>query len=202
VTINSLLPALPYATEAAFAFRRAVESVVRGDLAAAATYLDGLRDAPLRAHFNEALSAASPQIASLGTTIPARVDRSLRERSRMPDARGKTRVFARDGWRCRWCSTPVLSTDALKAMARKCSPHFWHASTDAERHGLTLCCAASLDHVVPHAGGGTNAPENLVTACWPCQFGRGEVPIVTLDLSDPRLRPAIVDDWDGCSRFR
>ena len=35
---------------------------------------------------------------------------------------------------------------------------------------------ASLDHVIPRAGGGSNAANNLVTACITCNAQRGEEP--------------------------
>lgn len=35
-----------------------------------------------------------------------------------------------------------------------------------------------MDHVIPQAAGGTDDPENLVTACWTCNKGKGST---TLD---------------------
>lgn len=34
-----------------------------------------------------------------------------------------------------------------------------------------------VDHVVPVAGGGYNAPDNLVTACDRCNLGKGAIPL-------------------------
>ena len=74
---------------------------------------------------------------------------------------------------------------------------------DDDRHGLTLAARASLDHVNPHSAGGGSDDDNLVTACWSCQFGRGNDTIERLDLSDPRQRPPIdvLPRWDGCEWF-
>ena len=58
-----------------------------------------------------------------------------------------------------------------------------------------------MDHVVPHSAGGTNDPENLVTACWSCQFRRGAWSLEEVGLFDPRDRPLKVDDWDGHTRL-
>lgn len=34
-----------------------------------------------------------------------------------------------------------------------------------------------IDHVVPRCEGGTDDPQNLVTACWLCNAGKGGIPI-------------------------
>jgi hypothetical protein len=59
---------------------------------------------------------------------------------------------------------------------------------------------ASVDHVLPHSVGGGNQLENLVTARWPCQFGREAYTLEEFGFSDPRLRPPVVDSWDGLCR--
>ena len=53
-------------------------------------------------------------------------------------------IYLRDGMACVWCG---------------------HSVED----GATL----SLDHVTPHANGGTNNPTNLVTSCSRCNSSRG-----------------------------
>ncbi len=57
-----------------------------------------------------------------------------------------------------------------------------------------------LDHVIPYARGGGNGPDNLVTACWPCNFGRGSYSLEEVGLADPRGRPPVLDGWDGLKR--
>jgi len=49
--------------------------------------------------------------------------------------------------------------------------------------------------------GGTNDEGNLVTACWPCQFGRGAWSLEEVGLLDPRLRAPIKDGQDGLTRL-
>ena len=43
----------------------------------------------------------------------------------------------------------------------------------------------SLDHLIPRSAGGTNAPENLASACQPCNRARGKD--LHLDPSPPLL---------------
>jgi hypothetical protein len=68
-------------------------------------------------------------------------------------------------------------------------------------HAAFLYVSATLDHVVPHSYGGSNEPENLVTACWPCNFGRGGYLLRQMGLKDPRERPPVLDSWDGLTRL-
>lgn len=68
-------------------------------------------------------------------------------------------------------------------------------------HGAFFAMSASMDHVVPHSAGGTNEEENLVTACWSCQFGRGAWSLGEVGLLDPRTRPPVKDGWDGLGRL-
>ena len=66
-------------------------------------------------------------------------------------------IMKRDGFRCRYC-------------------------------GLTsLAVVLEVDHVIPRARGGTNAPENLVTACFDCNRGKRD------GLLDETIAPDVDD---------
>lgn len=134
--------------------------------------------------------------------MAAGVAREMRQKLRMPPEAETMAVFDRDGWRCRWCESRVISIKALKRMAMACPSSFRHGKANEACHGLAMCCAVSLDHVVPHSRGGTNQRDNLITACWPCQFGRGNDTIDRLHLADPRDRQPVIDEWVGCRWFR
>lgn len=66
--------------------------------------------------------------------------------------------------------------------------------SDGFEHGAFYALNGCIDHIVPHVRGGDNSPENLVTACWPCNFGKMGDLIEELSLIDPRSREAVVDD--------
>jgi 5-methylcytosine-specific restriction endonuclease McrA len=72
-------------------------------------------------------------------------------------------------------------------------------STDITTHGAVLCYSAVADHVAPRSRGGRTDPENLVTACYPCNFGKADYAVEQLALRDPRARPA--PEWDSLERF-
>ena len=120
----------------------------------------------------------------------------------MPSAAIVREVYERDFWACRWCGTPVIADKPIKAMHKQFPATFYKGTTNDSMHGLMLSSRVSLDHVLPHSFGGTNDIENLVTSCWPCQFGRGNDLIERLGLSDPREREPIPTDWDGCSTLK
>lgn len=120
--------------------------------------------------------------------------------SRMPTGKAIELLYARDGWRCRYCDCRVISPTARSAMIAAL-PGAIHWSTLQGYHGAFYALTASPDHVVPHSAGGTNDAENLVTACWPCQFGKGNIKLEEFGMVDPRLRPPIVDEWDGLTRL-
>ncbi len=73
-------------------------------------------------------------------------------------------------------------------------------SANKERHSGFYALNASLDHVLPHRRGGSNELDNVVTACWPCQFGRSNWLLSEVEILAPFTRPPLVDRWDGLKR--
>ncbi len=71
------------------------------------------------------------------------------------------RIYMRDGWRCLWCLQPLYAV-------RLGTPIGPHASAPDRT-------VATLDHIVPRASGGANAPGNLVTSCIVCNEKRGDL---------------------------
>jgi 5-methylcytosine-specific restriction endonuclease McrA len=60
--------------------------------------------------------------------------------------RVRSNIYRRDGGRCVWCDRHLDMRDA------------------------------TLDHVTPKSAGGGNTQQNLVLACSPCNFSRGNRP--------------------------
>ena len=104
----------------------------------------------------------------------------------------------RDGYRCRYCGTPVVSKHAQNRLHQLLPPRrFPLGKTNLGRHCIRLALTATMDHVEPYQAGGDSTEANLVTACWCCNYGKGARTLEELLLHDPRARPPIVDDWDG-----
>jgi 5-methylcytosine-specific restriction endonuclease McrA len=120
---------------------------------------------------------------------------------RMPTEKIQEDIFERDGWRCRFCGVKVISKKARSILV-KLFPNETHwGPKEFARHSALYSMAVSLDHVEPHSRGGTNELTNLVTACYCCQFGRGEWTLNESELLDPRNYVPIVDEWDGLTRL-
>lgn len=124
-----------------------------------------------------------------------------RAKSRMPSEAEKSSIFARDGWRCRFCGVRVLCPKARKVMAALLPDAICWTGPSQDHHAAFYAASATLDHVLPHSLGGSNDPSNLVTTCWPCNFGRGGYHIGEAGLIDPFSRDPITDEWDGLTRL-
>lgn len=114
-----------------------------------------------------------------------------------PSSRVTAEVLVRDGHRCRYCHRQLLSRRVLKLfqsiVGEKAFPM---GSTNATTHGAAIAYRAVADHVVPRKRGGRTDAENLVTACWPCNFGKAGYTVEQLGIDDPRSRPVLLD-WSG-----
>jgi len=109
-------------------------------------------------------------------------------------------LFAGDKWRCRYCGIRVAGNRKhFKKFANAIGmPELIAGRTDESRHGLYLMLMASYDHVKPVNQDGTNDAENLVTACWCCQFGKYKYSLDELGLTGPiNLKLVKSDSWVG-----
>jgi 5-methylcytosine-specific restriction endonuclease McrA len=96
-------------------------------------------------------------------------------------------LMERDGHTCQYCRMPVLPGSAFtKFRDQVGADNFQTVGTNAQRHGIKLVFSGTLDHVEPHSRGGRTTPENLVTCCWPCNYGKAEYTLAELGLLDPR----------------
>jgi 5-methylcytosine-specific restriction endonuclease McrA len=86
------------------------------------------------------------------------------------------RVFRRDRFTCRYCSARTIPTPIMRAVSLLFPAEFrYHKNWKVgETHPAINSRSATLDHVKPHAHGGANQSENLVTACWGCNTRKGD----------------------------
>jgi hypothetical protein len=128
-------------------------------------------------------------------------DRPIERRSRNSISQGRLEsLFQRDHWRCRYCGIRIGGNRKhFKAFAEAIEmPELIAGNTDETRHGLYLLMMASYDHVIPHNEGGSDDDDNLVTACWGCQFGKYRFSLKALALDPPtRLEPFANGSWKG-----
>ncbi len=194
-----LLPPLPEHETAADMLSEAADAILAGDLDLARSLVRRADMPVLFEHTTLVMGGGDPRIQRR-RPVEVTAAKIAKITSRMPPGEATKALFARDGWRCRFCDCRVVPPKVRTAM-RAALPRAIPWSESEGFHGAFFAMSASVDHVVPHSAGGTNEEENLVTACWSCQFGRGAWSLEEVGLLDPRLRPPTKDSWDGLGRL-
>ena len=129
---------------------------------------------------------------------PAAPNESLGIGPRNPNSSMTDAVLRRDRYQCRYCGLPVIPKTVHVAFSIVVGPDAYSVGrTNQERHGMALISRAQLDHVVPYGQGGVTGEENLVTACWACNYGKARFTLSQIALQDPRHRPPSTNEWDG-----
>jgi len=121
--------------------------------------------------------------------------------SRRPNRSAEAKVFARDGWRCRYCGLRVVLPTARSFLVKAFPDVVGWGAKDKDKHAAFYALSAVADHVVPHTIGGDNSLDNLVTTCQGCNYGKGDRLLAELGLIDPRTRSPVIDTWDGLGRL-
>jgi 5-methylcytosine-specific restriction endonuclease McrA len=117
-------------------------------------------------------------------------------------ARYEANVFERDHYTCRYCGLQLVSKDVLVALERVVGPAvFCCHGPNAEQHGIVHAFKIVADHVVPHRLGGRTSPDNLVSACPGCNYGKDRFTLEQLGLEHPMKRAAPESAWDGLVSF-
>ena len=111
-------------------------------------------------------------------------------------------IYARDSYRCRYCDSQLFALPALKRLEASVGRTNFRATGkrsegNASRSGAAMIFRPQVDHVMPAKRGGQLDHENLVTSCWPCNFGKKHYTTEELGIADPRSRPPVADGWDG-----
>lgn len=197
---RSLLEPIPELELAAKLLDAAADAILSGRMELAAKLI-AAADFPEIASYARRLVGKMSAEIHRSTQRPTTVDKSDRDPTRMPAAAAQQVIFVRDGWRCRFCGTKVISRAARSVITRLFPIEAHWTSLEFQRHSALYAMASSLDHVVPHSRRGKNEESNFVTACYCCQFGRGEWLLEEVELADPRDRPPLQDGWDGLARI-
>jgi len=118
-----------------------------------------------------------------------------------PSTITRVAIHRRDCWTCRYCGARTIAPPVLRFLSEIYPdeiPH--HPNWKARQvHPAYLLLSTSLDHIDPGGRGGSWLdPENLVTACWPCNTGKADLRIdeIGWTLLD---EVAVQSEWDGLS---
>ena len=189
---NCLLRPPDEAEHAATFLNAAANAVLNNQKEEAA---DLLRKADIRTLHAYAAFVMSPTAELLGFKKRTRqVQQGALSQSlgpRMPTGANAEVIFGRDGFRCRYCGCRVVRP-GVRSLLTALFPDVvqWPGGKggDQLKHAAFYALNGVLDHVAPYARGGSSSIENIVTACWPCNFGKEDHTIEELRLSDPRDR--------------
>jgi 5-methylcytosine-specific restriction endonuclease McrA len=196
---DCLVPRVAELDVAVDAIEQAADAVLHGEIGQARHLLQKANIPILR---ELAIRAMGPLDRDIHRLRPVPLPpKTAKPDLRMPGKRVAEQVFARDGWHCRFCGVRVVVPAARKVLEASVPDALCWQGENKDLHAAFLYISATLDHVVPHSRGGTNDMDNLVAACWPCNFGRGGYLLEQMGLNDPRQRPPVRDGWDGLTRL-
>ena len=98
----------------------------------------------------------------------------------------ESKLFARDNYKCRYCSDHVIPKKVFKkAQSLIGSTDLPLGRTNLTRSGFYLMFVATLDHVTPWSLGGRTDESNLVTSCWTCNYGKANFTVKQIGVRNP-----------------
>lgn len=149
-------------------------------------------DSVIKATVNGDTARAESELAPIVFRAEARATRpSL-------STKVQAEVFVRDGFRCRYCGGRVILIPVMRVLSGIFPEQFpYHSNWKSDvTHPAFWARSACLDHIEPGSlGGDWKDPENLATACWPCNARKGDRTLE--DLGWDLLPIPEPDDWDG-----
>jgi HNH endonuclease len=110
-------------------------------------------------------------------------------------------IFYRDHFCCRYCGGRTILTPVMEVLGELYPEIFpFHPNwKGGVTHPAVIARSTIVDHLVPGAMGGSWLdPDNLVTACWPCNAIKADY---ELDQLGWELQPITADSWDGLTCY-
>jgi len=201
-TRNYFITPIPEIEEAVTLLGQAADAFLSGYNGLAGKLIARADDPEIAKFYRRIVGKTDPKIHWQSSQPKNPVPKSERSTTRMPSPKKQTEIFQRDGWRCRYCGTRVISRAARKVFILNFPVEtHWVSSYKYGGHSALLSQGVSLDHIRPISRGGDNEPDNFVTACGTCQFGRNQWTLEEVGFTNPKDRPPVVDGWDGLTRL-
>lgn len=192
---------IPAINEAAELLSRAVDAVLVGNETEAEKLIVAADIPDLWEYMQKLAASTTVEIHRFRPIADAPEISRHKLKMRMPSKKVELDIFKRDGWHCRFCESPVIFKEARKHLNNLFPRAARWGRVNKDKHLGLAVLESTLDHLLPHSRGGDHSEINLVTACGPCQFGRGSWTLEEVGLENPMLRPPIHNDWDGLMRL-
>ena len=198
----SPLPQLEWFEEELTKFIEAVDLFINGQKSSSIEKLLSIRNDELKEwSIEHGQMSGMHRMNHLQKDQPIAIDSSLRDPLRSPKKFEKL-VFERDGYRCRYCGVKLVSNQFFSKFIKSLDSNlFKKGPTNLDTHGIIHIFNPVADHVIPWNLGGETNPENLVSSCGPCNYGKAGYTIEQIGIHDPFSRKPIVDSWDGLSSY-
>lgn len=192
---------IPELDVAADLLASAADSLLAFDQAGARSYLEQANMPTLREYTRSIASQVTAEIHRVREVPGLPLAVPVAERgSRQPSPSVALEIFRRDGFRCRYCRCRVVLPKIEGVISALVPGAVRWGPRDEDLNAAFYTLKGVLDHVDPHAHGGVSDASNLVVACQPCNYGKGNWFVQQLGLSDPRSRSPESGDWDGLMR--
>ena len=198
----SPLPQLPWFEEELQKFIEAVDLFIAGKKDYSIEKLNTIRNDELKDwSIEHGQMSGMHRMNNLQKDKPTAIDISLRDPLRSPKKFEKV-VFERDGHRCRYCGVKLVSNQFFSKFIKSFDNAFFRKGpTNLDTHGIIHIFNPVADHVIPWNLGGRTSPDNLVSSCGPCNYGKAGYTIEQIGIHNPLLRDPIVDNWDGLTSY-
>lgn len=182
-------------------FTKAVELVSNGNINDSIKILLKIKSADLRDWYCEHGQVSGRfRNKILKVTKPVKTNLKL-DLLRSPDKYRKE-IFKRDNFTCQYCGIKVVPKELLEEYS-KCvgKENFCTSGTNLKRHGIVLAFRANADHILPWNQGGKTNPENLITCCWSCNYGKAGYTTKQLMLKNPKNNNFKNSNWNGLVEY-
>ena len=206
---NSLIRPPDKVLEIVELFSQAANALLANDDDLANELIAGTDEPWVRNYVEKAMGSYDPEIhtyywnpvykARKGSPL---LPKEQRDAKKNPGVALQRDILARGYWHCRYCGVPVIDKEVFD------KPQRWNfeaprtSGTNETRHPAARLIRGVTDHVVPWAAGGPTDRENLLAACWPCNFAKGDALLEEAGLNDPTKRaPVRRGRWDGLRRL-
>jgi 5-methylcytosine-specific restriction endonuclease McrA len=180
----------------------AVRIFISGDKKEAVVTLRSIRERDMNEwYLNVGQWSGQMRQGILKLKPPVKVSKDKRDQTKV-STKVERQIIERDNYCCQYCGIPLIHTSEIvklqKMFGRDQLPRRKQGAGGVEaRHGIFSLCQATFDHVEPHQIGGKNSAENLISSCFPCNFGKKDWTLEQLGLTDPRTHQIRRDGWHG-----